>query len=86
MHLHACAEAATNFSFRNFIPVDVKLMRRLENTQIRFLYFAEKQQNTLKGLKIDVARRNTNKPTHKCSVLLCVAVCSSSLCVCVLLG
>lgn len=60
-------------------------MRRLENTQIRFLHFAEERQNTLKGLKIDWAHRNANKPTHKCSVLLCVrvAVCSQSLCVCV---
>lgn len=70
MDLHACAEASTNFSFRNYIPVDVKLMRRLENAQIRFLHFAEERQNTLEGLKIDWAQRKTNKPKHKCSVLL----------------
>lgn len=38
--LHACAEAAANFSFRNYIPVNAKLMWRLENTQTGFLHFA----------------------------------------------
>lgn len=38
--LHACAEVGANFSFRNYIPVNAKLMWRLENTQTGFLHFA----------------------------------------------
>lgn len=59
-------------------------MRRLENTQIRLLHFAEERRDTLKGPKIarDTLKQQQSHAQQR--AVVCVALCSESLRVCVL--
>ena len=56
-----------NFSFRNCIPVDVKLM---ENTQMRFLHFAEEHQDS-EGAKTLLGYIETPTNLHTSAVVCC---------------